>query len=813
MALLHLLYIIKDIPMQKQPSSTQKTTLSICLQKPLFLYLLLFAFLFGFFSVFSLPSKADEFGYLPISDFYGYDADAPLNATLQPQPDGPNYSLFRVDFDGVWGRRVPALFMVPAKHEKPCPAIIFGHGYTGNKRDAENAFEIVAGHGFCMLSIDMWYHGDRQVTGKKMYSEFLYQMREGLALSVVDLRRSVDFLQSRPEVDPDRISYVGGSMGGILGGLFAGVEPRVKAPVFIVAGGDWPYLLKNSIVGQVDLKLDYGQAQRLAHEAEVTLAPVDTLNTVQYISPRPMLMINAKHDILVNPFSNKEMFARAKPPKKIIWFDSDHGVPIKDAVNVMLAWYNEYLINGHAPTFESSVEGFMTTPIPIKEDMRLKPPISGISFNEYLRYDNRLPLLSTREEIPSPNPRVSKYKITYQSTHDRMVNGVINLPTKGSPPYPCVIFAHDLGGSLDDVDMVADVLARNGIASIAIGLYGFMSGETNVIVPDKQESGENIQEEKGEPAVNNTGAYKVRSVIVQSVQDVRRIADLVQKYQDIVSQTLTVFGVGTGGAIASIVAATDDRFKGTIIVDAADDPYSYIIKNANGINNGPTKTDSEIRNIMALVDPKEHIGHIQPRRVLMIYDESKLNERNQEKELYKRAGESKELRIIKAEKEGVSRRIGLKLKATVLFIRDILNGYAEEMQQKAPEKPVAKVETGENLIDRWKTGDSELENEGKCEIERAEKQIIEGKEENTIILKTRIRGCLHVGATIIANIETTKGGMKYIQLIDSGRGYDTKPDDGIFTADIKIKKNEEIKAITIGGIDGNGNAALEKTVE
>jgi len=51
--------------------------------------------------------------------------------------------------------------------------------------------------------------------------------------TVIDLRRAVDVVLSRPGVDPKRIGFVGHSFGATWGGVLAGVEKRIKAYVLM----------------------------------------------------------------------------------------------------------------------------------------------------------------------------------------------------------------------------------------------------------------------------------------------------------------------------------------------------------------------------------------------------------------------------------------------------------------------------------------------------------------------------------------------------------------------------------------------------
>ena len=53
-----------------------------------------------------------------------------------------------------------------------------------------------------------------------------------------DIRRTIDLLASRPEVNPERIGIVGISLGGIIAATAAGAEPRIHRAGLILAGGD-----------------------------------------------------------------------------------------------------------------------------------------------------------------------------------------------------------------------------------------------------------------------------------------------------------------------------------------------------------------------------------------------------------------------------------------------------------------------------------------------------------------------------------------------------------------------------------------------
>ena len=58
--------------------------------------------------------------------------------------------------------------------------------------------------------------------------------REAYIQAVVDLRRGMDLLLARSDVDPKRLAYVGHSYGAQWGSILSGVDKRMKATVLMV---------------------------------------------------------------------------------------------------------------------------------------------------------------------------------------------------------------------------------------------------------------------------------------------------------------------------------------------------------------------------------------------------------------------------------------------------------------------------------------------------------------------------------------------------------------------------------------------------
>jgi len=145
----------------------------------------------------------------------------------------------------------------------------------------------------------------------------LRRERDRTAASIVDFRRTVDMLESLPQVDEKRIGFVGYSAGARIGAILAGVEKRIDAYV-LMAGGARP-------VGEY-LAQVVPEARAQAGEL---LSAVDPLQHVAQAAPAALLFQNGRRDELV-PRNALEALAEAgSEPKEIRWYDAGHGLNVQ----------------------------------------------------------------------------------------------------------------------------------------------------------------------------------------------------------------------------------------------------------------------------------------------------------------------------------------------------------------------------------------------------------------------------------------------------------------------------------------------------
>lgn len=274
-----------------------------------------------------------EKSHLPVQAFYDYDQTLPLQDSVTAFVDSNNYSICRVAYNSIHHERVHGLLSIPKAASAPPPVIILLHG-LGDRKTVdyiEAGHSQFLDHGYAVFRIDIANHGERNKVDYPfdLTGGYKYWTREVLTQTVFDLRRAVDFLSTRTEIDPDRIGYYGISLGGIIGTLFCSVDQRVKVPVIALAGGNLNLMFGEAMIS--DATLNY-------------LSIIDPNNFVADISPRPLLMINAEQDEIIPPLMSKLLFQKARKPKEIVWFPTRHReIPVEDSYGAGIKWFDDHL--------------------------------------------------------------------------------------------------------------------------------------------------------------------------------------------------------------------------------------------------------------------------------------------------------------------------------------------------------------------------------------------------------------------------------------------------------------------------------------
>ena len=270
---------------------------------------------------------------IPVSEYYNYDSKLPLLDSVHVIQETDDVKLSYLTFQSVHNKKVTGLLSVPKDVKNPLPVIILLHG-KGDRKTVdyiEHGNTMLTNSGYAVLRIDVADHGDRMENEYDFdfTGETKYWTRNVISQTVFDLRRAVDFIETRKELNASKIGFYGISLGGITGTIFCGLDKRVKVPVIVLAGGQLNFIFEK---------------KALSAEAKDYTSIIEPKNFVKQIAPRPLLMLNAENDDIVPPIMSKLLYKKAQKPKKIIWYPAKHHtIPITEVYKEGINWFDKYL--------------------------------------------------------------------------------------------------------------------------------------------------------------------------------------------------------------------------------------------------------------------------------------------------------------------------------------------------------------------------------------------------------------------------------------------------------------------------------------
>ncbi len=256
--------------------------------------------------------------------FSSYDPKAPFNVQVTETVDQGEYQRVKLSFDGQPGEPVPTFMTFPKNMKGKVPCVIFLHGIGQNKKFLDEITTPFNQAGFAMASFDQYMQGERKIPRDK-WLKAAVAFRQRPWKTINETRRLIDYLQTHPDIDGQRIYLVGASYGAITGSTVAAFDHRLRAAVLVYGGGDIGKLLDAPLI-QNGFKENapawlFAPAKAVAN---FILWPADPIRYVDGIAPTPVLFQNGRNDQLVAAPAAEALQNAAREPKKITWYDSDH---------------------------------------------------------------------------------------------------------------------------------------------------------------------------------------------------------------------------------------------------------------------------------------------------------------------------------------------------------------------------------------------------------------------------------------------------------------------------------------------------------
>jgi uncharacterized protein len=250
---------------------------------------------------------------------FDYDRRAPLDVRVESRAVDRGAAVETLSYASPKGGRVPAALVAPTAAGR-FAGLLLMHGMPGDHQRLLPEARALARRGAVCLLIDAPFARPGRADGPPL--RFDERDRDEQIQLIVDLRRGVDLLLSRPDVDPHRLGYLGVSYGGAMGGLLAGVEKRLAAYALVVGDGG---LVSHSSGPEGDgmlRSLPGEQARRWLAAME----PIEPLRFVGRAAPARLLFQNGLEDELVPPSHARTYQQAGSEPKTIRWYDAGHAL-------------------------------------------------------------------------------------------------------------------------------------------------------------------------------------------------------------------------------------------------------------------------------------------------------------------------------------------------------------------------------------------------------------------------------------------------------------------------------------------------------
>ncbi len=233
------------------------------------------------------------------------DRDRPIAVTTVDVEEREEYVLEKLVLDLNGLEPVSANYIRPKTGYAPYPAIVYNHAQGGDfvlgKNELINGRSCLqdppyavalARQGYAALCIDAWAFGDRRGrTQSAIFRHMLWQGQVLWGMMVFDALKAVDYLVSRPDVDPQRIGTMGISLGSTTAWWLAALDTRIRVCVDICCLTDYQALIETN--GLEYHSINYYVPGLLKH---FTSAQINALT-----APRPRLSLAGNYDCLTPP--------------------------------------------------------------------------------------------------------------------------------------------------------------------------------------------------------------------------------------------------------------------------------------------------------------------------------------------------------------------------------------------------------------------------------------------------------------------------------------------------------------------------------
>ena len=272
-------------------------------------------------------SPTPEAKFTALAAAYHYDP-VPLEARTEEKIETPDWTREKITFSGAGGERATAYLYLPRHvpppvqvlHYVPAGDVHFAMRSLTDSMDERMAPFVKSGRAVFGVVLQ-GYVG--RLRGNELVGPAALAAQDGTSAEyaeltvnrLIDLRRGVDYLATRPDLDHSRIAFIGWSSGAQLGMILAAIETRYRAVVIMGAGLPIKYV--------------------------PYIARVNPINFVSHIRA-PKLIVQGRYDEDTPLRTATEPFLKLLPePKKLVIYEGGHVPPVETMMKVASGWLDD----------------------------------------------------------------------------------------------------------------------------------------------------------------------------------------------------------------------------------------------------------------------------------------------------------------------------------------------------------------------------------------------------------------------------------------------------------------------------------------
>ena len=242
-----------------------------------------------------------------------------------------DYRIEKVSYNTSYGNeRIACMLYLPKNTTPPYQTVVyFPHmgavkiGSINNDTQFHRQLRFLVKNGRALIYpvyYGTWERCDT-LTYKTIWGEFSYGYKDIVEKIIKDFSRSIDYLETREDIDTSKIAYLGVSWGARLGLIIPAVEDRIKVSILSLGG------LRSK-------------------QREIRIPEIDPINYITRITT-PMLMLNGRYDHR-NPYEISikpayDLLGTPMQKKRLRVYETDHSMLQNEFIKESLDWLDEHL--------------------------------------------------------------------------------------------------------------------------------------------------------------------------------------------------------------------------------------------------------------------------------------------------------------------------------------------------------------------------------------------------------------------------------------------------------------------------------------